>query len=94
MRSRRKPKPNRRQEEWVCHDFPNCTCGRASEYSTKPLHQYSAGAKDRFAIADSFVILRCIADHAPDAKARLHALCQLVRPKYDRYQGPGDWPWL
>jgi hypothetical protein len=84
----------RKSEEWVCHEFPNCPCGRASQYSTKPLYRYSADAEDRWAIADSFVILRCIADHAPDAMVRFTALFQLVSPKYDRYQGPDDWPWL
>lgn len=36
----------RKADEWVCHDFPICTCGRASEYSAQPLHRYSANAID------------------------------------------------
>jgi hypothetical protein len=86
MRSRRKRKPNRRQEEWVCTDFPSCTCGRATEYSTQPLHRYYASAVNRWAIADSFVILNCMADHAPNAKVRFEAWCQLIGPKYDSYR--------
>jgi hypothetical protein len=83
----RKPK-RRKAEEWICHDWPNCTCARASQYSTKPLHQYTTGAKDGFEIADSFVILRCMADHANDPKVRREALGQLIHPKYDAYHRP------
>ena len=92
MRRKRGPRIRKRKvEQWICHSFPSCACGRASNYSTQPLHRYSGGAKDRFAIADSFVILNCMADHAPDRGVRIDALCQLMRPKYDTYHQP---PWF
>ena len=61
-----KRKTNRRvlAEEWVCLEWPNCACARASQYSTQPLYRYTTGAKDHFEIADSFVILKCMSDHA------------------------------
>ena len=75
----------RKSDEWVCHDFPNCTCGRASGYTTQPLYRYTTGAKDTFAITDSLVTLTCIKDHAPDTDVRMSALAQLMHPKFDLY---------
>src|SRR5262249_51369285 len=93
MHKRRGPRKSKRKpEQWVCYDFPNCTCGRVTEYSTKPLHRYSARANDRFAITDSFVVLCCMADHAPDREVRIDALCQLMRPKYRSCHE--ELPWL
>jgi hypothetical protein len=75
----------RKEEQWVCHEWPNCACGRASGYSTQPLHRYTTGAKDSFAIGDSFVNLSCMKNHAPDTDVRINALAQLMHPKYDSY---------
>ena len=92
-KSRRKTNHRRRVgEEWVCNEFPNCTCGRASRYLSQPLHQYTTGAKD---IGDSFVILKCICEHVADQKVRVMALCQLIHPQYDQYHHPDEHlPWL
>jgi hypothetical protein len=73
----------RKQDEWVCHDFPNCTCGRASRYTTQPLYRYTIGANDPFAIGDSYVTLTCIKNHAPGMDVRISALAQLMHPKFD-----------
>ena len=79
MRKRRKLP----DDDWVCHEFPACPCGRASKYSTQPLYRYTTGAKDSFAIGDSYVTLSCIKDHAPDTDVRISALAQLMHPKFD-----------
>ena len=87
-KSRRKTNHRRRVgEEWVCNECPNCTCGRASQYLSQPLHQYTTGAKD---IGDSFVILKCISEHVADQKVRVMALCQLIHPQYDQYHHPDE----
>ncbi len=91
-KSKRKTYRRRVGEEWTCKDFPNCPCGRASQYTTQPLHRYTTGAKD---IGDSFVILKCISEHVPDPKVRIMALCQLIHPKYDAYHHSDEHlPWL
>jgi hypothetical protein len=71
-----------KEDEWVCHEFPNCACGRASRYSTQPLHRYTTQTND---IGDSYVILSCIKNHAPDTNVRLNASAQLMHPQYDTY---------
>ena len=73
----------RKADEWICKEFPDCPCGRASRYTTQPLHRYTTGAKDTFAIGDSYVTLSCIKDHAPDTDVRMSALAQLMHPKFD-----------
>lgn len=73
----------RKSDEWICHDFPNCACGTASQYTTQPLYRYTTGAKDTFAIGDSYVTLSCIKNHAPDVEVRMSALSQLMHPKFD-----------
>jgi hypothetical protein len=75
----------RKSEEWVCYEFPNCPCGRASKYSTQPLHRYTTGTRDRWEIGDSYVVLHCIKDHAPEMDVRIMALAQLMHPKFDDY---------
>jgi hypothetical protein len=75
----------RKSDEWVCHEFPDCACGRASKYSIQPLHRYTTGTRDRWEIGDSYVTLSCIKDHAPDMSVRINALAQLMHPKFDDY---------
>ena len=91
-KSKRKTNRRRVGEEWTCHEWPNCACGRASQYSTRPLYKYTTGARDHFEVA---VILKCISEHVPDPKVRIMALCQLIHPKYDAYHHPDEHlPWL
>ena len=78
MRKRKLP-----DDDWVCHDFPNCTCGRASRYTTQPLYRYTTGAKGPGNIGDSYVTLRCIFDHVPDPDVKDMAFAQLLHPKFD-----------
>jgi len=87
LRRRNKPynrdfKPNR-LDEWVCNDFPNCGCGRATGYP-KSLRQYSAAGRGSI---DCYVVLKCISNHVPDRNIRMDALGQLLHPKYDKYAG-------
>jgi hypothetical protein len=94
-KSKRKTYRRRVEEEWTCNDWPNCPCGRASQYTTRPLYKYTTGARDNFAIADSFVILKCMSDHVPDPQVQRAALGQLIHPQYDTYHRPDEgWPWL
>jgi hypothetical protein len=78
MRKRKLP-----DDDWVCHEFPNCTCGRASRYTTQPLYRYTTGANGPGNIADCYVTLRCIFDHVPDTDVKIMAVAQLMHPKFD-----------
>ena len=80
----------RKALDWICHEWPNCACGRASQYTARPLHKYTTGARDGFEIADSFVTLNCVADHVPDAGVRTAALGQLLHPQYDDIRRPEE----
>ena len=60
-----------RLDEWVCNDFPNCTCGRATGYP-KPLHKYNAAATEA-SIVNCYVTLKCISNHVPDRNMRIDA---------------------
>jgi hypothetical protein len=73
----------RTSDDWICKEFPNCTCGRASQYSAQPLYRYTTGANGPGNIADCYVTLKCIKDHAPDIDVRIMALSQLMHPKFD-----------
>ena len=70
-------------DDWICNEFPNCTCGRASRYTTQPLYRYTTGANGPGNIARE---LRDLALHQRSCtghRCKTMALAQLLHPKFD-----------